>query len=545
MINNDVKDFAKGIKRDRTQYEILKDERQFETWYLGFIIMARSHDILDVFDDTYVPTADDKALFEKKQYYAYTVLHHTLKIDMGKIMVRKHKDTGDAQKLWRKSTKAQILSTDLLSWITSTKYDNSWRGPTQNYILYWLNCISEYDSYCTTANTMSDEIKLQLLQNVVKDVSSLRQVRINADHAVAEGRPKMTYQQYIPLLLSAAEAYDDVANGQKIPSRRQQVDASEIVPHNQVQDEYDDDNVPYNVDTYEYLANVTSQRAPIQSRKGSIHQSERNSQRNFIPREDWLRIPEDVRKLLTSGQKSDRQDRPNREIHQLSLASDGQSDDAHAGTPHDNDYTRLSSNDSILINAMVNKTQLTSEQIDNVYNTVNNGNNQRSVHYHKNNSSTTNVNDSEDFITYQGTNYYRKINILNITYHINTKNTNLIGYSLVDRGANGGLFGSDVRILNHTMRKVTITCINNHQVGDLPICTGAGYSLTQHGPVIFIMHQYAYLGQGKIIHSSCQLESFKIIVDDRSRQVGGKQRMVTPDGYFIPLTIIHGPPIKK
>jgi hypothetical protein len=50
------------------------------------------------------------------------------------------------------------------------------------------------------------------------------------------------------------------------------------------------------------------------------------------PREDWLRIPEDVRKLLTSGQKSDRQDRPNREIHQLSLASDGQSDDANDPT---------------------------------------------------------------------------------------------------------------------------------------------------------------------------------------------------------------------
>jgi hypothetical protein len=131
-INNDVKDFAKGIKQDKTQYEVLKDERHFETWYLGFIIVARSHDILDVFDDTYILNADDKALFEKKQYYAYTGLHNTLTIDMGKTMVRKHKDTGDAQKLWkefitymRTSTKAQILSTDLLSWITSTKYDSS------------------------------------------------------------------------------------------------------------------------------------------------------------------------------------------------------------------------------------------------------------------------------------------------------------------------------------------------------------------------------------------------------------------------------------
>jgi hypothetical protein len=80
---------------------------------------------------------------------------------------------------------------------------------------------------------------------------------------------------------------------------------------------------------------------------------------------------------------------------------------------------------------------------------------------------------------------------------------------LVDHGANGGLFGTDVRLLNHTLRRVTITGIDNHQAGDLPICTCAGYGITQCGPVILIMHQAAYLGQGKTIHSSRQLESFK------------------------------------
>jgi hypothetical protein len=56
------------------------------------------------------------------------------------------------------------------------------------------------------------------------------------------------------------------------------------------------------------------------------------------------------------------------------------------------------------------------------------------------------------------------------------------------------------------------------------------------------MHQYAFLGQGKTIHSSCQLESFKLDVDDKSRNIGGKQRITTPDGYYVPMTIIHGLP---
>jgi hypothetical protein len=53
-----------------------------------------------------------------------------------------------------------------------------------------------------------------------------------------------------------------------------------------------------------------------------------------------------------------------------------------------------------------------------------------------------------------------------------------------------------------TLQQVTITGIDNHQVGSLPICTGAGYALSYRGPAIFIMHQYAYLGQGKTIRSS-------------------------------------------
>ena len=41
--------------------------------------------------------------------------------------------------------------------------------------------------------------------------------------------------------------------------------------------------------------------------------------------------------------------------------------------------------------------------------------------------------------------------------------------SLVDRGANGGLVGSDVRILSKTSRKCTVTGIDQHQINGLDI----------------------------------------------------------------------------
>ena len=47
------------------------------------------------------------------------------------------------------------------------------------------------------------------------------------------------------------------------------------------------------------------------------------------------------------------------------------------------------------------------------------------------------------------------------------------------------------------------------------------------------MNEYTCYGKGHTIHSSGQIEWFKISVDDRSVQVGGRQRICTIDGYAI------------
>jgi hypothetical protein len=54
------------------------------------------------------------------------------------------------------------------------------------------------------------------------------------------------------------------------------------------------------------------------------------------------------------------------------------------------------------------------------------------------------------------------------------------------------------------------------------------------------MHQYALLNKGQSIHSPCQFESHQVTVDDKSVRAGGTQRIQTPDGYTIPLTIKDG-----
>ena len=110
----------------------------------------------------------------------------------------------------------------------------------------------------------------------------------------------------------------------------------------------------------------------------------------------------------------------------------------------------------------------------------------------------------------------------------------------MDGGANGGLAGDDVKIINRTGLKVDVSGIDNHQVPNLELVTAAGLIDTHQGPAIAILHQYAYLGHGRTIHSKGQIEWYKNKVDDSSMKVGGKQRIVTKDGYVIPLHIRNG-----
>jgi hypothetical protein len=57
------------------------------------------------------------------------------------------------------------------------------------------------------------------------------------------------------------------------------------------------------------------------------------------------------------------------------------------------------------------------------------------------------------------------------------------------------------------------------------------------------MHQYAYTGKGKTIHSCRQLEWYKNDVNDKPIKVpGGLQRIQTNDGYAIPINIKDGLP---
>ena len=100
--------------------------------------------------------------------------------------------------------------------------------------------------------------------------------------------------------------------------------------------------------------------------------------------------------------------------------------------------------------------------------------------------------------------------------------------ALCDRGANGIVFGDDVRMIFKTDRRVDIMGIDQHMMNDIYIGTAGGVTQTNKGPLILVMNQGAYHGKGHSILAPAQLEAFDNIVEDRSIEIGGNQCIFTP-----------------
>jgi hypothetical protein len=159
-------------------------------------------------------------------------------------------------------------------------------------------------------------------------------------------------------------------------------------------------------------------------------------------------------------------------------------------------------------------------------------------------SNTANRTAASDDISMGGHIWRRVTNHTNIQYHV--QSYSLAGSSpgsLIDGGANGGFAGSDVRLIELTSDRADVSGIRTSVIKDLDIGTVAGLIETTSGPIIGIFHQYAYHGQGKTIHAPNQFRAFDIKVNDvpiKSPCGYGKQNVITPEGYCIPLKIHQG-----
>ena len=534
---SEVAAFRRGIKRDQSLFPVLKEERDWDDWQRRMHTQALAQGVENVLNPYYKPIPPDYALFHEQNKYMMAVLLNCVQTDFGKGLIRKYEGTNNAQGLFeeleqraRSSTSAIITAQQLLSYITTaTLGKNTWNGTTTSFVLHWEEQVRLYDTYVDAHSQFSPEMKRTLLQNAVNGISDLRQVKLNADQLLQANGYTASYENYRDLLLNACARYDAEwhtrAKGAPNGNSRRTVYATDVGP-------------PDDPDSFGFDTPVSVVSAFRTRMSGSQwHNLDAESQRI------WDTLSDEAKETILSGSSTNNRTRngsrgsgtrpPRRQVHTHDVYPDHNMGSDYDGVDSPDTTTEIAhevsgadNSDQYLAMATKRNSKPSSPATLQHMMSPSNARGEPSS-----NDSKRSVNNT------------RIVSTCVITYNV-SKHKRSFGESLVDRGANGGLAGVDMRVITTSpYRSVHVEGIDNHQVRDVPIVTAGGVLHTNHGNVIGIFHQYAHINKGASIHSSVQLEAYKQDVNDRSKRTpGGLQRILTVDGYEIPLTIRNGLP---
>ena len=167
---------------------------------------------------------------------------------MAKAILLKHVGTKDTRKIWTewlehydKSMTAVIKSQQVSTYLTSFRLANAaWRGTHENFLLHWKDTARLYNDISEEKHT--DGQFVQFLNTALTGIDHLSQVKTNYDTSrraaggTAATMAKITFDEYVTLLVSQAQVYDAGNKVTKNPRANRQVNMSERI--------FDDDENP-------------------------------------------------------------------------------------------------------------------------------------------------------------------------------------------------------------------------------------------------------------------------------------------------------------
>jgi hypothetical protein len=237
---------------DTSKYKKLKDDKYWETFIRSLRIKLTAHGFQNVMDPNFKPDNEPikQKLFRLKSTFVYSILDDIIDSDMGKTIVRKYTDTMDGQKAfaelvdyYNQSIQAELSSSDILDYLVTARFNRTWKGSAQQFILHWTNQLRVLDAMSPATERISSDLRLRLLQNSVEDVEELSTVHNQSQFEVAKGGTKLTFDKYLPLLNTAAVRYDK----RHARNKRQAADLRRALVHDV---DYGQDIVGYEQDEF-------------------------------------------------------------------------------------------------------------------------------------------------------------------------------------------------------------------------------------------------------------------------------------------------------
>ena len=509
----------KGTKRDASVYPIFKNDKYYDTFQRSFLANLKAQGLYDVADPDHDPESGDiyeQELFQGKQSFVYSVLVTSLQTEKGRELVKEFE--GDARsiilKLHHYHTKSNVAQHDIITLttdITNLTLNDTWKGTVRQFLSHFKEKLRLLDSLVPVSDQLPEITRITFLQRAVQQNHDLRQIHVmdSVWRFKTDSTDTLTFETYYNLLWDAAHQYD--LHHTKKGSQRKAFLSQQEEVHDEDEDGIEEEQFSTDPEPEEH--------SPYSVYQSSFHP--KMPQKSYLPSKIWETLSESTKQMIIEHNKkvklnnptpysSGSKTKPNPTLGKPTSAPQ----QVHQ---HSQDESTEASPPDTPTQTLVNKC-LAESGIDptDIHNVMSVSHAKRSISSH----------DSS-----------RKIHIHQRYVFTQVNQSN---HHLIDRGANGGLAGADMRVIHTTPRKINIVGIDDHELTGLNVVTAVALLDTQKGPIIGIFHEYAPLGKGKSIHASGQMEWFNCQVDDRSKIVGGAQRIETSEGYVIPLSIESG-----
>jgi hypothetical protein len=534
-----LESFNRKLKMDPSDFKPLKEDKYWLGFYRSLLVTARAQNVERIFDLDYDWTSladEERELYNLQQKYCYSVLSRIIQTSQGKVYIRQHAVDGNATAVlyelveyYTHSRVAEIAATETLTKINTLRMDSKWSTGAVAFLNYWKNIVLDLDEIksedggATTAAQKKDWLIASLSTNetMTSAITTWKTLdRLVVNSGAHNGNPGSTDDVTFSHLLAHLEttAVDFDATHKIIRSKQRSAHQGDRRTATNSSSKYAGN--PWHVDDEKW-----SKMTPEQKKEWS------NKRRAALAKE----------KKKVEAKKTDVKTDIKNEV-QLALKAERAANAATTQPIPVVDMTKtfstavqaanvtpLSTNPSPVMQSILRASKAAAERQTVGAPTV--------ADVEANTGSV--VTDSS------GKHMYLKLCVAHRSYHVSKNEATVRNGSLVDRGANGGLGGDDMRVIETVPNAVAdVTGITNNVARNLEIVLGAGLIMSNRGLIIGLFPQYAYLGKGKTIHSSIQLESFGLDVDDRPRLLkrAGRQCITTPDGYKIPLKVRNGLP---
>ena len=485
--------FRSTIKVNISDYVKLQNDSQWRVFNRQLRATAACHDTLEVLDPAYIPPSGSVVAFEQKSKFMYNVFSQCILSSKGKVCVRAHERTLDGQAVYDEllavytdQLSAQIDATTLRSELTIMKLDDKWRKSYEAFLNFWVGKVQDLEGI--EDKDVDDDTKRIWLTNTLQSHKEMNgairqafttEITLSGINGTTAQLP---WDHFYRMVLSTAKLLDSASSKADKPQR--QTNQSERQKNNSGRGRGHKSRDRNNGNNGGRGAHPSTKSYTTYTGAQMVMDAKMS-----FSSDDW--------KKLTNTQKTKLRE----------LKANARASTNNQSSYSTNNATQSQPSSSIAPSSTPSQTQ----------------NSLRNV-----------LSNSTSRVSFQQ-------NTCKCTYSIHQHQTKTSG-ALVDGGANGGLSGSDVRVLSETLNFADVTGIGEKSLSNLPLCTVGAIIQTHKGPIIGIFNQYAHFGKGQTIHSVNQLKHFGIIIDDTPRQFGGKQRLATPEGYYIPLSIRNGLP---